>query len=134
MQNRRWIMSILDVCCLSETKTFEHFSDFLAFTLSSKNSHQLGLNQPTDMFHHSTESWEHGEEDRTLAGGLRTLWRPPKQRNILLPNSVATVVQYILIYLSSSNIIEFFVWLQLEKDPLGQKKSFAKIYVVIILQ
>ena len=50
------VQNILDVCCLSETKTFELFSDFLAFILSSKNSHQLGLNQPTDMFHHSTES------------------------------------------------------------------------------
>ena len=85
-------MNILDVCCLSETKTFELFSDFLAFTLSSKNSHQLGLNQPTDMFHHSTESWEHWEDDRTWAGALRTLWRLPKQRNILLPNLLATVV------------------------------------------
>ena len=66
-------MNILDVCCLSETKTFELFSDILAFTLSSKNSHQLGLNQPTDMFDHSTESWEHWEEDRTWTGGLRTL-------------------------------------------------------------
>ena len=73
VQNRRWIMNILDVCCLSETKTFELFSDFLAFILSSKNSHQLGLNQPTDMFDHSTESWEHWEEDRTWTGGLRTL-------------------------------------------------------------
>ena len=92
MLNRRWIMNILDVCWLSETKTIELFSDFLAFTLSSKNSHQLGLNQPTDMFHHSTESWEHGEDDRTWAGALRTLCWPPKQRNILLPNSLATVV------------------------------------------
>ena len=92
VQNRRWIMSILDVCCLSETKTFEQFSDFLAFTLSSKNSHQFGQNQPTDKFHHSIESWEWGEEDRTWAGGLRRLWRPPKRRNISLPNSLATVV------------------------------------------
>ena len=92
MQNRRWIMSILDVCCLSETKTFEQFSDLLAFTLSSKNSHQFGQNQPTDKFHHSIESWEWGEEDRTWAGGLRRLWRPPKRRNISLPNSLATVV------------------------------------------
>ena len=30
----------------------------------------MGLNQPTDMFHHSTE---YGEEDRTLAGGMR-IW------------------------------------------------------------
>ena len=65
---------------------------FSNITLSSKNSHQLGLNQPTDMFHHSTESWEHGEDDRTWAGALRTLCWPPKQRNILLPNSLATVV------------------------------------------
>ena len=78
----------------SETKTFEHFSDFLAFTLSSKNSHQLGLNQPTDMFDHSTESLKWGEKDRTWVGGLRRLWRPKKWRNILLPNSVATVVSY----------------------------------------
>ena len=92
VQNRRWIMSILDVCCLSETKTFEQFSDFLAFTLSSKNSHQFGQNQLTDKFHHSIESWEWGEEDRTWAGGLRRLWRPPKRRNISLPNSLATVV------------------------------------------
>ena len=92
VQNRRWIMSILDVCCLSETKTFEQFSDFLVFTLSSKNSHQFGQNQPTDKFHHSIESWEWGEEDRTWAGGLRRLWRPPKQCNISLPNSLATVV------------------------------------------
>ena len=35
------VQNILDVCCLSETKTFELFSDFLAFILSSKNSHQL---------------------------------------------------------------------------------------------
>ena len=92
VQNRRWIMSILDVCCLSETKTFEQFSDFLVFTLSSKNSHQFGQNQPTDKFHHSIESWEWGEEDRTWAGGLKRLWRPPKRSNISLPNSLATVV------------------------------------------
>ena len=89
-------MSILDVCCLSETKTFEHFSDFLTFTLSSKTSLQLGLNQPTDMFHHSTESWEHGEDDGTWAGALRTLCWPPKQCNILLPNSLATVVYHLM--------------------------------------
>ena len=91
VQNRRWIMSILDVWCLSETKTFEQFSDFLAFTLSYKNSHQLGLNQPTDMFDHSAESWEQGEEDRTWAGGLRH-WRSKKWQNILLPLSLPTGV------------------------------------------
>ena len=51
---------------------------FLNITLSSKTWHQFGLNQPTDMFDHSTESWEQGEEDRTWAGGLRRLWRPNK--------------------------------------------------------
>ena len=56
-------MNFLDVCCLSETKTFEHFSDFLAFTFSSKNTHQSDLNQPTYMFDHSTDFWEQGEED-----------------------------------------------------------------------
>ena len=106
MQNRRWIMSILDVCCLSETKTFEQFSDFLAFTLSSKNSHQFGQNQPTDKFHHSIESWEWGEEDRTWAGGLRRFWRPPKWRNISLPNSLATVVYDW--YLSGMTSLEYW--------------------------
>ena len=67
---------------------------FLNITLSYKNSHQLGQNQPTDKFHHSIESWEHGEEDRTWAGGLRRLWRPPKRRNIPLPNLLATVVLF----------------------------------------
>ena len=71
----------------------DYFS-FLNITLSYKNSHQLGQNQPTDKFHHSIESWEHGEEDRTWAGGLRRLWRPPKRRNISLPNSLATVVPW----------------------------------------
>ena len=50
----------------------DYFS-FLNITLSFKNSHQLGQNQPTDKFDHSTESWEHGEEDRTWADGLRRL-------------------------------------------------------------
>ena len=65
---------------------------FLNITFSSKNNHQSGLNQPTDMFDHSTESLKWGEKDRTWVGGLRRLWRPKKSRNILLPNSVATVV------------------------------------------
>ena len=72
---------------------------FLNITLSSKTCHQFGLNQPTDMFDHSTESWEQGEEDRTWAGGLRRLWRPKKQRNILLPNSLAMVVLDTLFFL-----------------------------------
>ena len=28
----------------------------------------MGLTQPTDIFHHSTESWKQGEEDRTWTG------------------------------------------------------------------
>ena len=39
------------------------FLIFIAFTFSSKNTLQSGLNQPTDMFDHSTDSWEQGEED-----------------------------------------------------------------------
>ena len=92
VQNRRWIMSILDVCCLSETKTFEQFSDFLVFTLSSKNSHQLGLNQPTNMFQYSIEFWEQWEEDGTCAGTLRRLKGSIKRWKILLPLLLATVV------------------------------------------
>ena len=66
-------MSILQICTFSDSKIFQHLSDFLWFTLSSENSHQLGLNQPTDMFDHSLESLEQEEEDRTWSGGLRTL-------------------------------------------------------------
>ena len=110
VQNRRWIMSILDVCCLSETKTFEQFSDFLAFTLSSKNSHQFGQNQPTDKFHHSIESWEWGEEDRTWAGGLRRFWRPPKRRNISLPNLLATVVLCLGKFVKLRSVVWDHLW------------------------
>ena len=66
-------MSILQICTFSDSKIFQHLSDFLCLTLSSENSHQLGLNQPTDMFDHSLESSEQEEEDRTWSGGLRTL-------------------------------------------------------------
>ena len=76
--NQRWIMNFLDVGCLTETKTFEHFSDFLAFYFSSKNSNQSGLNQPTYLFDHSTESLKWGAKDRTWVGGLSRLWRPKK--------------------------------------------------------
>ena len=48
-------------------------SDFLSFTLASKNSHKMGINWPTDMFHHSKESLDQGESDRTCFGRLRTL-------------------------------------------------------------
>ena len=58
-------MSILQICTFSDSKIFQHLSDFLCLTLSSKNSHQLALNQPTDMFDHSLESSEQEEEDRT---------------------------------------------------------------------
>ena len=58
-------MPILQICILSDSKIFQHLSDFQCLTLSSKNSHQLGLNQPTDMFDHSLESSELEEEDRT---------------------------------------------------------------------
>ena len=73
-------MNILDFCCLPETNTFQQFSDFHFFTLPSKNSHQLGLNQPTDMFDHSIESWEPGEEDRLCFGGQKILKGTPKRR------------------------------------------------------
>ena len=36
---------------------------FLNITLSSKICRQLGLNQPTDMFDDSAESWEQEEKD-----------------------------------------------------------------------
>ena len=55
-------MSILQICTFSDSKIFQHLSDFLWFTLSSENSHQLGLSKPTDKFHHSIESWEQWEE------------------------------------------------------------------------
>ena len=51
---------------------------FSNITLSSKLCHQLGLNQPTIMLHHSTESWDQGDEERTWALGLRRLWRSNK--------------------------------------------------------
>ena len=51
---------------------------FSNITLSSKLCHQLGLNQPTIMLHHSTESWDQGGEERTWALGLRRLWRSNK--------------------------------------------------------
>ena len=89
-------MSILDVCFLSETKTFEQFSDFLAFTLSYKNSHQLGLNQPTDMFDHSKNPEGEGKKIEHGTGGLGRLWRPKKRQNILVPISVATVVDLLV--------------------------------------
>ena len=78
---------------------------FLNITFSSKNSHQSGLNQPTDMFDHSTESLKWGEKDRTWVGGLRRLWRPEKWRNILQPNSVATVV------VGKSNVFIKLLWI-----------------------
>ena len=56
-------MSILKICTFSDSKIFQHLSDFLCLTLSSENSHQLGLNQPKDMFDHSLE--EQGDEDKT---------------------------------------------------------------------
>ena len=58
-------MPILQIFILSDSKILQHFPDFLCLTLSSENSHQLGLNQPTDMFDHSVESSEQEEEDRT---------------------------------------------------------------------
>ena len=59
-------MSILEICTFTDSKIFQHLSDFLCLTLSSENSHRLGfgLNQPTDMFDHSLESSEQEEEDR----------------------------------------------------------------------
>ena len=51
---------------------------FSNITLSSKLCHQLVLNQPTIMLHHSTESWDQGGEERTWALGLRRLWRSNK--------------------------------------------------------
>ena len=66
-------MSILQICTFSDSKIFQHLSDFLCLTLSSKNSNWLGLNQPTDMFDHSIESSEQGEKDRTWSEGLRIL-------------------------------------------------------------
>ena len=71
-------MKILDISFWPKSKIFQHFSDFQYFTLSSKNSHKLGLTPPTDMVHHSIESWEPGEENGTWAGGLRGLQRSKK--------------------------------------------------------
>ena len=56
-------MSNLQICTFSDSKIFQHLSDFLCFTLSSENSHQLGLNEPTDIYDHSLESSEQEEED-----------------------------------------------------------------------
>ena len=78
-KNENWVHTF-EFCCMPETRWIEHFSNFLSFNLSSKNSHQLGLNQPTVMFDHSKESSEPGEEDRTWAGALRTLQVPKKWR------------------------------------------------------
>ena len=37
------------------------FLIFSNFTLSPKNSHNFGQNQPTEMFHPSLESWDQGQ-------------------------------------------------------------------------
>ena len=71
-------MNILDISCWPNSKIFQHFSDFQYFTLSSKDSHKLGLTPPTDIVHHSIESWEPGEENGTWPGGLRRLQRSKK--------------------------------------------------------
>ena len=71
-ENQKQIQ-IIEICCMPEIRKFGHISDFLSFYLSSKNSHQLGLNPPTDMFHHSLESWQQGEEDRTWARVLKAI-------------------------------------------------------------
>ena len=42
-----------------------YISDFPKLTFASKNIHKLGLTQPTDIFHHSIESWKYVEENRT---------------------------------------------------------------------
>ena len=47
-ENKKQIQ-IIEICCMPEIRKFGHISDFLSFYLSSKNSHQLGLNPPTDM-------------------------------------------------------------------------------------
>ena len=75
-------MSIHDISYWPKSKIFQPFSDFQFFTLSSKNSHKLGLTPPSDMVHHSIESWEPGEEDRTWAGGLRRLQESKKWREM----------------------------------------------------
>ena len=56
-------MNILDISSWPKSNIIYQFSDFQYFTLSSKDSHKLGLTPPTDMVHHSTESRELGEED-----------------------------------------------------------------------
>ena len=73
-------MKILDISFWPKSKIFHHFSDFQYFTLSSKNSHKLGLTPPTNMVHHSIESWEPREEDGTWAWGLRRLQGSKKWR------------------------------------------------------
>ena len=49
-------MNILDISSWPKSKIIYQFSDFKYFTLSSKDSHKLGLTPPTDIVHHSIES------------------------------------------------------------------------------
>ena len=92
-------MNILDIFCWPKSKTFQHFSDFQYFTLSYRNSHKMGLTPSTDIFHHSIESWEPGEEDRTWAGGLRRLQESKKWLETMVIMFYAWQCIYICVYI-----------------------------------
>ena len=61
--------------------------------MSSKNSHQMIINQPTNMFHPILESSDQGQSDGTWSGEKRTLqllqkW--PKRKAATFAESTGT--------------------------------------------